>query len=159
MAVVEERWKHGDVVATYGKGRHAGALATASWLSARGLLMPPRIPWEVSIALDIVDESAPSRFVDATDTRFHVAIASTEWGFFFCHHSRASWIRVTDVPFAHERDDYMLLLQVPPLRELGRLVRSLEETYRIRFRRGYAAIRSSIPGSEAAIRAWVVDAF
>jgi hypothetical protein len=158
MAVVEERWKRGDVVVTYGKGRHAGALATASWLSARGLLVPPRTPWEVSIALDVVDERAPAMFVDTTDTRFHIAIASTEWGFYFCHHSRASWIRVTDLPYVHHRDDHALLAKVPPLRELGVLVRSLEETYRIRFRRGCAGIRSTIEGSEPAIRAWVVDA-
>jgi hypothetical protein len=138
--------------------RHAGALATASWLSARGLLVPPRTPWEVSIALDVVDERAPATFEDTTDTRFHIAIASTEWGFYFCHHSQASWIRVTELPFAHHRDDHGLLAKVPPLRDLGVLVRSLEETYRIRFRRGYAAIRSTIEGSEPAIRAWVVDA-
>src|SRR5688572_18256082 len=157
MAVVRERWKHGGGVATYAKGLSAGALATESWLSARGLYVPPRTPWEVSISLDIVDESTPTNFVEIADTRLRVTIASTEWGFSFCHHSRASWIRVTDVPFVHERDDYLLLAQVPPLRELGRLVRSLEETYRIRFRRGYAMIRSTIGGAEPVIRAWVVD--
>lgn len=156
--VVDERWKHRDVVATYGKGHHAGALATASWLSARGLLVPPRAPWEVSIALDIVDERAPEEFEDTADTRFHIAIASTEWGFFFCHHSRASWIRVTELPFVHQRDDFVLIGQVPPLRELGKLVRSLEETYHLRFRRGYAAIRSTIEDAEPAVRAWVIDA-
>src|SRR3954463_13483249 len=96
---LDERWKHRDVVATYGKGRHAGALATAVWLSARGLLVPPRTEWELSISLGVIDEQAPARFADTMDTRFHIAIASIEWGFFFCHHSRSSWIRVTDVPF------------------------------------------------------------
>jgi hypothetical protein len=149
LRTLDERWKRRDVVATYGKGRHAGALATAVWLSARGLLVPPRTEWELSISLDVIDEQAPVKFVDATDTRFHIAISSIEWGFFFCHHSRASWIRVTDVPFVHERDDFSLLIRTPPLRELGSLVRALEEKHRICFRREHA---------EPAIREWVVTA-
>jgi len=155
---LDERRRHGDLVATYGKGRHAGALATAVWLSARGLLVPPRTEWELSIALDVLDEQAPARFAEATDTRFHISISSIEWGFFFCHGSRASWIRVTEVPFVHERDDFSLMARTPPLRDLGSLVRSLEETHRIRFRRDRAAIRSSLPSSEPAIREWVVAA-
>jgi hypothetical protein len=148
LRTLDERWKHPGIVATYGKGRHAGALATAVWLSARGLLVPPRAEWELSIALD----------VDAMDTRFHIAITSIEWGFYFCHHGCASWIRITDVPVVQERDDFALLSKVPPLRELGRMVRSLEETYRIHFRRQHAGIRSTIGDSEPAIREWVLTA-
>jgi hypothetical protein len=142
--------------ATHGKGQHAGALATGSWLAARGLLVPSRTPWEVTIALDVVDRPAQAVFSEARDIRFHVAIASTEWGFYFCHLGRASWIRVTDVPFVHERDDHALRVRVPPLRALGRLVRSLEDTYHVRFRREHAAIRSTIAGAEPAIWAWVL---
>ncbi len=156
MLGADERWRHRDALATYGKGQHAGALATGSWLSARGLLVPPRTPWAVSIALDVINWPAPTSFTEATDTRFHVAISSTEWGFYFCHGGRASWIRITDVPFVHERDDHALLLRVPPLRALGRLVRALEATYYVRFRREHAAIRSTIAGTEAAIWEWVL---
>jgi len=153
---VDERWKHPNIIESYGKGRHAGALATAVWLSARGLLVPPRAEWELSIVLDVADERTRPRFAAAMDTRFHIAIASIEWGFFFCHHSRASWIRVNDVPFVQECDDFALLSRVPPLRQLGRLVRSLEERYRINFRREHAEIYSSIGGSEPAIREWLL---
>jgi hypothetical protein len=158
LRTLDERWKHPNIVATYGKGRHAGALATAVWLSARGLLVPPRTEWELSIVLDVADEHAPPGFADAMDTRLHVAIASTEWGFYFCHRGRASWIRITDVPCVQERDDFALLSSVPPLRELGRLVRSLEEKYRIHFRRTRAGIHSTLGGSEPAIREWVLTA-
>lgn len=154
---IDERFASRDIIATYGKGRHAGALATASWLSARGLLVPPNEPWDVAIALDVVDERAPASFEEAADTRFHMAFAATEWGYFFCHHSRWSWIRVTDIPFVHERDDFGLRAKTPPLRDLGRLVRSLEEAYRVRFRRGYASIQTTIAGAEPAVRAWLID--
>jgi len=154
LRVVDERWRHRDVVATYAKGRHAGALGTAAWLSGRGLLVPPRTEWEVSIELDAIDGEAPA----AADTRFHIALSSREWGFYFCHQNRASWIRVTDVPFVQERDDFMLLVKVPPLRDLGSLLRSLERTYCVRFPREHAAIRTTIPGSEPVIREWLVTA-
>jgi hypothetical protein len=154
--VVDERRPPREVAATHGKGPHAGMLATGSWLAARGLLVPPRTRWEVTIALDVVDRPAQAAFSEARDTRFHIAIASTEWGFYFCHHGRASWIRVTDVPFVHERDDHALLVRMPPLRALGRLVRSLEDTYCVRFRREHAAIRSTITGAEPAIWEWVL---
>ena len=154
---VDERWRHRDVVATYGKGPSAGALATATWLSERGLLVEPRTSWSVSISLDVVDSRAPAAFADAIDTRLHIAIASTEWGFFFCHHSRASWIRVLDVPFVHERDDFGLRGRVPPLRDLGVLLRALEGPHRIRFRREHASIRSTIQDAEPAVREWLLE--
>jgi hypothetical protein len=156
VPVLNERWRHGSVLATYGKGRHAGALATATWLSARGLLVPPRTRWEVSIALDVIDTKAAAAFADATDTRFHVAITSAEWGFFFCHESQMSWLRVTELPFVHERDDFGLLAHVPPLRALGTLVRALEAKYRVLFHREHASIRTTIAGAEPVIQDWVL---
>ena len=155
---VAERWKYRDLVATYGQGRPAGALATAAWLSARGLLVPARTEWELSIVLGLPGELEPPALADGADTRLHIAISSAEWGFYFCHHDRASWIRVTDVPFIHQRDDFALLFKVPPLRELGSLVRALEETYSVSFCRESAAIRSTIRGSAPAIREWVTTA-
>jgi hypothetical protein len=134
----------------YTRGQHAGALASASWLSSRCLCATAG-GWEVTIALDAtrggeVDE----------DTRLHVAITAREWGVFFAHGGQTSWIRVTDVPFVHERDDFALLEQVPPLRQLGDLVGELEERYRLRFRREHAQIRSTLVGGEDRIRAWVI---
>ena len=151
----DDRWRYRDLAATHGQGPDAGALAAASWLAARGLLVPARTRWAVSIVLDVADEVAPESQADAVETRLHIAIASGEWGFYFCYLDRASWIRITDVPSIHQRDDFALLFKVPPLRELGKLVRWLEETYGIRFRRDRAVIRSTIEGAEPAIREWV----
>jgi len=151
---IDERRKHSDIAVTY-KGRPAGALAASAWLSARGLRVPPHEKWEVSIVLEAIDGEPPPQHAGASDTRLHIAIASSEWGFSFCHHSRVSWIRVTDLPFVHERDDYDLLRQVPPLRDLGKLVQALEERYRFKLRREHAAIHSTIPGAEANVRLWV----
>jgi len=169
---VDERWRRRDVMVSYRNGRSAGALATASWLSERGLWISPRTPWDVSISLGHSRDSSRDNSRDssrdssrevvgaplpATETRLRIAVASTEWGFCFCHRSGASWIRVIDVPSVHERDDFALRARVPPLRELGLLVRALEARHRIRFRREHAEIRSTVPDSEAAIRAWVAE--
>lgn len=156
--VIDERPSVRDLSTSHARGRAAGELAATAWLSSCGLIAPRGERWEVAISLDVIDERASTKFADTIDTRFHIAIASTEWGLYFCHHSRASWIRVTDLPFVHERDDYQLLPQVPPLRDLGRLVRLLEEKYRIQFRRRHAAIRSTLPSAEENIRRWVVAA-
>jgi hypothetical protein len=153
----DDRWRYRDLGAFQGKGRSAGTLATAAWLAARGLLVAPRTPWDVSIVLDIVTEDDTARGTDLPETRFHIAISSTEWGFYFAHNHRASWIRVTDAPFIHQRDDFALLFKVPPLRDLGRLVRALEETYGVRFRRRHAAVRTNISNAEPVIREWVCD--
>ncbi|MGN6109899.1 MAG: hypothetical protein ACTHU0_32630 [Kofleriaceae bacterium] len=154
-----ERVRHEAATAAYGnngsKGAHAGALAAAAWLSARGLLAPPSARWEISIALDALDRAAATAFDPTSATRFHVAITSTEWGFYLCHGSHSSWIRVTDVPFVHERDDFRLLRHVPPLRDLGSLLQLIEDPLDVAFRRNHASIRSSIPGAEPTIRLWV----
>ena len=153
----DDRWRYRDPGVLQGKGRSAGTLATAAWLAARGLLVQPRTAWEISIILDSATGDGTARAADSQDTRFHIAISSTEWGFYFSHNRRASWIRVTDAPFIHQRDDFALLFKVPPLRDLGRLVRTLEETYGVRFRRRHAAVRSTIANAEPIIRDWVCD--
>lgn len=156
--MINDRSRHSELATTYGRGRHAGALAAGAWLSARGLSVAQHPRWEVAIALDVVDAQASAEVASARDTRFHIAIAASEWGFYFCHHSRASWIRVTDVPFIHERDDFELLPHVPPLRDLGQLVQRLEAKYRIQFRRKHASIKTTLPDIEQAVRIWCVAA-
>src|SRR5690349_5164004 len=83
----------------------AGRLAAADWIAARNL-PTPAMRWHVDIQLDVRNEPAPHLFDLEKDSRFHVEIYTEEWGFFFCHGGHASWIRITDVPFAHGRDDF-----------------------------------------------------
>jgi hypothetical protein len=147
-----DRLKTGHVRLAYEAPR-AATLATSAWLSARGLIAPPR--WTVSIALDARPQPASHEFDAAHDTRFHISLNREEWGFFFCHAGKASWIRVTDVAGVFERDEYALVADVPPLRDLGSLVQKLEERHTIRFHRQHASIRTNIPAADSTIRIWV----
>ena len=140
----------------YATEQRAATLASGAWLGARGLNLPSAAPWDVFIALDVVDRPATPNFDGKIDTRFHVSISRDEWGFFFCHQSRVSWIRVTDVPEVNERDEHGLVNAVPALRDLGKLIAMLEDRHEIRLRRQHAAIRTSIAGAEPTIRLWVV---
>lgn len=90
-----------------------------------------------------------------SDTRFHVHIYAEEWGYRFSHAGRASWIRVTDIPFVHGRDDFDLVAMTPPLENLGAFLRALEAEHGLTFRRAHAAIASTIPGAEGAVRKWI----
>ena len=130
-------------------------LATSAWLAARGIRPAPSGRWDVTIALDVVDRPALPTFDGRLDSRFHISISPTEWGFFFCHAGRVSWIRVTDVPTVYERDEHELLRDVPPLRDIGSLVHRLEERHQLAFHRKHASIKTSIPGTEDTIRIWV----
>jgi hypothetical protein len=142
----------------FAKDKRAGALATSGWLAARGLARVAPAAWEISISLDVVDRAASRCFVEATDTRFHISLSASEWGFYFCHGGRTSWIRVVDAPLRHERDDFDLAGSVPALRDLGVLVHALEERHEIQFRRTRAHVHSTIPGSEPKIRLWLAAA-
>jgi hypothetical protein len=132
----------------------AGALAARGWLADRALFVPTS-RWHVEIALDVRDGPAPADYNDRVDSRFHVDIYSEEWGFFFCHGGRASWIRITDVVFVHGRDDYGLIARVPALREVGMLLRALELQHKLGFRREHALVRTNLTGAEHTIRRWV----
>ena len=131
-----------------------GSAAAFEWLAERKV-PAPAMRWHVAIGLDVRDEPAPQSFDVTTDSRFHIEIYSEEWGFFFCHAGRASWIRVTDVPFVHVRDDYGLLAGTPKLEDIGTLLRSLEELHALRFRRDLAYINTSLVNAEPAIQAWI----
>jgi len=134
---------------------NAGALAAQAWLTARNIPRPSLSRWHVEIALDVVDAPARADFDERTATRFHVDIYAEEWGFYCCHRGRASWIRVTDVPFVHGRDDFKLLAAVPPLKEIGSLLRTVEQQHSVWFRRDRALVRTSLATAESAIRRWV----
>lgn len=133
----------------------AGMLAASAWFRARALSAPGLVRWHAEILLDVVDQPARDRFDERTDTRFRLEIYSEEWGFLFCHAGDASWIRVTDIPFVHGRDDFRLLSITPPLKEIGHLLRTMEQRHAIQFRRRRALVTTNIPSSEPAIRRWV----
>ena len=128
-----------------GLSTNTGPIASAAWLAARELY--PRDPkWRVEIEL----VPATSR-----DMRLELEIYAEEWGFRFSVGERVSWIRVTDVPFVHGRDDHGLLRATPALRDIGELVRSIERSHAVAFERRTAAIRTTIDGGEPAIRSWL----
>jgi hypothetical protein len=112
----------------------AGALASSTWLRNLGLT-PPLGAWRADLEL-----------MSGTRTRFSLEIEHNEWGFVFTHGERSSWIRVTTLPFVHDQDDFGLLSVTPPLRDIGKLVRRLESTYEIMFRRSHASIQTTLPG-------------
>jgi hypothetical protein len=107
------------------------------------------------VSLGTGDSPPTASFDDRVDTRFHIDIYSEEWGFFFCHAGRASWIRFTDIPFIHGRDDFHLLPSAPALARIGTLLADLERQHGIAFQRRLAFVRTNLPGSESMIRRWV----
>lgn len=136
-------------------GNTPGAIAAAAWLRDRGVTAPTPPRWHVEISLDVINQRPPTDFDDATATRFHLSIYAEEWGVYFCHRGRSSWIRITDVAFVHGRDDFKLVGSLPPLKDVGTLVRRLEQEHQIRFQRKHASIRTNIPAIEPAVRSWI----
>lgn len=143
------------VASIAGSSPPAGALAAAAWLRSRGTTPPTTTRWHVEITLDVVDRRPPTEFDDRTATRFHLDIYSEEWGVYFCHAALSSWIRVTDIAFVHGRDEHQLLARMPPLQDIGTLLRQLEQEHGVRFQRHHASIATNLPNIEPAIRSWV----
>ena len=133
---------------------NAGRLAAAAWCFACGL-RPPEKSWEVEIGLDVAQAAAAITFDPGRATRFQLHIHADEWGYRFCHAGRESWIRITDIPFVHGRDEYRLLSSTPPLKNLGAFLRDLEARHGVRFQRRHAAIVASFPEAEAGVRSWL----
>lgn len=138
-----------------GEPRTVGSRASKSWLDALGVGPPGIRQWHVEISLATLDVVAPLNFDERSDSRFHVDIYAEEWGFFFCHAGRTSWIRVTDIAFVHGRDEFSLLAQAPTLADIGALLRGLENQHQLAFRRKHALVRTNIAGAEPGIRRWV----
>jgi len=131
-----------------------GATVAATWL--RSLGHPATTErWHVEIALDVIDRRAPVTFDEARATRFHIDAYLEEWGLYFCHGGRWSWIRVTDIAFVHGRDDHGLLAWGPTLEDVGALLRRLEGMHGISFHRKHANIRTNLAGVEPAVRGWL----
>jgi hypothetical protein len=132
-----------------------GSQAASTWLSARRLANPGLVRWHVEIAMSIGEEPVVAEFDETAVTRFSLAIYSEEWGVFFCHGGRWSWIRVTDLAFVHTRDDFALLNWVPPLDQIGTLLRRIERDHTLQFRRDRALVETNLPSAEPAIRNWL----
>jgi hypothetical protein len=133
---------------------NTGPMASAAWLAERELY--PRVPrWSVAIAIGTGAETPPVDFDPTAATRLQLEIYAEEWGFLFCHGGLVSWIRITDVPFVHGRDEHALLNATPTLKRIGQLLYTLEHRFVIRFDRRAAAVRSTLERSERAIRTWI----
>jgi hypothetical protein len=135
----------------------AGAAAATSWLSSLGLQPPSTLRWHVEIAIADLDATPPIEFDERVATRFQLDLYSEEWGYFFCHQGRSSWIRITDIPFVHGRDDFGLLAQTPTLGSIGATMRSLEARLAFQLRREHALVRTNLAGGEAVVRRWLAS--
>ena len=133
----------------------AGALAASARLRSIGQTPPAMERWNVEVQLGIEHKSPSTDYDAVLETRFHISIYSEEWGVFVCHQGRSSWVRVTDIPFVHVRDDFKLLAILPPLRGIGGLVGRLEHQLDVRFARAHAAIHTNLPGVEPEVRRWI----
>lgn len=140
-----------------GSSTTAGMLAARTWLTARSLTAPTLTRWHATVSLGITDQRPTVELDERVDTRFRIEIYSEEWGYFFCHGGRASWIRVTDIPFVHGRDDFQLLAATPALKDLGQLLRRVEKQHGLRFRRDHALVRTNLAHAELEIRRWVLS--
>jgi hypothetical protein len=132
-----------------------GARESKAWIEARGLVIVPTKRWFVEIALDVVDRPASLTYSGDTDTRFHLNLYPEEWGVYFCHGSRASWIRFTDEAFVHGRDEHQLLRELTSLARVEPMLATLEDRYHLDFNRDRGLIRSNLVGATAAVREWL----
>lgn len=131
-------------------------IAVGAWLSSRGLVPPVNQPWSIDVAFAVSDGRAAITPA-SIGTSFQLRVHPDEWMYSFCHAGRVSSIRVVDVPGVIDRDDHQLLAQTPPLRDVGQLVRKLEQRYGIYFQRRSASCRSTLPGAEPVVLAWATS--
>ncbi len=129
----------------------------AAWLVARGLYPPPGNRWHVKVMLDLSSHPIAATHTRSIDTRFEITIEPDAWGYRFSHADRISTIHVTDTPTARDNDDHHLALATPPLKNLSKLLRSLEERFHVFFPRHHATVNTDISGGDPIIRAWVAS--
>ena len=120
---------------------HHGRDEAAAWLRSLGLNALGR--WHIEITLA------------SGASRFHVYVYAEEWGFAFHHARQSSWIRVTDIPFVHGRDDFRLIRETVALSELRDLLDRLELEHDLAFARSTAVVRTNVTGAAASIRRWL----
>ena len=135
----------------------AGQLAATAWLAARKLRAAQGASWSVEIGLEPAPRAAPVQWDPRRATRFQLHIRAEEWGFRFCHQSRESRIRVTDVAFVHGNDHHGLLAATPPLKNVGAFLRDLEQRFGLTFQRRHAAIVTTLSDGERAIQGWLAS--
>lgn len=135
---------------TNGVSPNTGPLATAAWLAARGLI-PSEARWYAEI---LVGTSADT-LDEEESTLLRIELFSEEWGYCFRHGGKVSWIRVTDVPFMHGRDEHSLLGDTRALTGFGTLVRAIESRFGISFDPRSAVIQTNLFGADGAIREWI----
>lgn len=121
-----------------------GRDVAARWLTALGLSAVPR--WHIEVGLEA-----------GHGTRFNLNVYAEEWGFAFHHARRSSWIRVTDIPFVHGRDDFGLLATVPELPALNTFVCQLEAQHGIELLHLQATVRTNISNAAPIVRRWLAQ--
>jgi hypothetical protein len=126
----------------HGSAPNTGALATAAWCLARGVFPQDNL-WFVEVVLA------------AGTSRFTIEIYAAEWGFALHHDERTSWIRVTDIPFVHGRDDFELLPVASSLASMRGVLETVEAKHGIAFARDAAVVRTNIDSAQSAIRDWI----
>jgi len=132
----------------------AGPAGPAAWLARLGL-QPATPHWFAAVVLDVLDAPAPMVFETTRASRLHVRIEHHGWIFFFCHQGSSSEIEIGTVVKARVRDDFNLVRGMRPLERLDELVRDLEQSHSIAFKRDHAMVRSDIDSAEPIIRKWV----
>lgn len=130
-----------------------GSVDSSDWMRARGVT-PGNHHWFVEVALSTSNEPT-EQWSDEMETRMHVYIYPSGWGFLFCHQGRGSWIRVADRAHVHGRDDFGLVDRTPPLREIANLIQHLETTHALQLRRDPVLVRTNLPGIDESVRSWV----
>jgi hypothetical protein len=112
------------------------------------LFIPPDRPWRVTIVM-----SCNEHF----DTQLAVQIENAEWAVSFAHGGKRSSVIIKEPAAVAAPDDFQLAGQLPPLKELGTLLRDLEARFGLSWKRASSVIETTIAGSEPVIRAWVAS--
>lgn len=143
--ITKQRPAHSVGTPRRGLATNTGPLAAAAWLAERGV-SPEHEKWFVEVRLHAQND--PS-------TCFQLDVYAEEWGFQLQHDGRNSWIRVTDTPFVHGRDDFDLFGRVRALRDIGRVLQAVENELGLAFDRGAPGIRTNLADAYPSVRAWI----
>jgi hypothetical protein len=112
------------------------------------LFIPPDRPWHVEVTI-------PVQGIHESSLTLH--IRNDDWSVAFQHASKRSAILIKEVAPVADPDDHGLAGMVPPLKEVGVLLRDLEQKFEIQLVRTSPQIDTSIAGAEPIIRAWVAS--